>query len=32
MIKLKNTSFDNMHGLMNRYNYSTAYDLGILSM
>jgi len=28
---MKNTNFCNPHGLSNKNNYSTAYDLGILA-
>lgn len=31
-MKLRNTRFDNPHGLMNFKNYSTAYDLGYLCL
>jgi len=31
-MKLRNTHFDNPHGLMNYRNYSTAYDLGYLCL
>jgi len=31
-MKLRNTHFDNPHGLMNFRNYSTAYDMGNLCL
>ena len=30
--KLRNTHYDNPHGLMNYKNYSTAYDQGTLCL
>lgn len=29
-LKLRNTNFDNPHGLANRFTYSTAHDISIM--